>query len=571
MNVGERRRQLAVLRAIGATRRQITRTLLLEGLLMGIAGTLLGSGAGLGGAYLLTQSMGRVYSTAMPALCITPTPFLIAALLGPSVSLLAMFVPAWLAGRVSPLEGMRFIAAEGRNFVSAGYILMSGAIFAVTGGFMAACLFGYLPIRWMIIAGGFFTAAFVLLVPVVLGGLARLAGWLLAPLLRTEGRIAQRQVLRRRIRTTLTIAILYFAVSTAISLGTTILNNVDDIHNWVATALKGDFFIRQLRQDVGSGLSAKMPESLVNDLRAIEGVSNVDSLRYVSGSILTPAVEGGKQQATVFVRDFTDKGNLPLVIKSGDPATVRQRLAQGEVVLGTVLASRINVGVGDKITLETRQGPQKLRVAATTTAYMVGGMVVYMEGKTARQLLNVEGVDMYIVNTAAGSLDGVAARLKPLCEQAGLMLHPFADLRRHVDELTAGVIASLWGLLALGLIVGAFGIANTLTMNVLEQTRELALLRVVAMTRRQVRKTILAQAAIIGLIGLVLGIAGGICGAYVINLASIPLMGYAPAFALHPSLMAVCFGLGLVVILAAAWLPAERAARLNLLIALQYE
>ncbi len=95
----------------------------------------------------------------------------------------------------------------------------------------------------MIIAGVVFTAAFLLFVPVVLGGMARLAGWLLGPLLHTEGRIAQRQVLRRRIRTTLTIAILYVAVSTAISLGTTILNNIDDIHNWVGTALKGDFFI----------------------------------------------------------------------------------------------------------------------------------------------------------------------------------------------------------------------------------------------------------------------------------------------------------------------------------------
>ncbi len=571
MNVGERRRQLAVLRAIGATRRQIIRTLLLEGLLMGVAGTLLGSVAGLGGAYLLTQSMGRVYSTAMPALCITPTPFLIAAVLGPSVSLLAMFVPAWMAGRVSPLEGMRFVAAEGRNFVSVRYILLSGTIFLATATVMGACLFGYLPVRWMIVAGGFFTAAFVLLVPVVLGGMARLAGWLLAPLLKTEGRIAQRQVLRRRVRTTLTIAILYFAVSTAISLGTTILNNVDDIHSWVATALKGDFFIRRLRQDVGSGQAERMPESLVKDLRAIEGVSNVDSLRYVNGSILTPAVEGGKQQAIIAVRDFTDKGNLPLMLKSGDPATIREHLAQGEVVLGTVLASRINAKVGDDITLDTRQGPKKLHVAGTTTAYMVGGMLLYMEGKTAERLLNVEGVDTYIVNTTAGSLDAVAARLKPLCDQNGLMLHSFADIHRHVDELTAGVVASLWGLLALGLIVGAFGIANTLTMNVLEQTRELALLRVVAMTRRQVRKTILSQAVIIGLIGLLLGIAGGICGAYVINLASIPLMGYAPDFALHPSLMAVCFGLGLVVILAAAWLPAERAARLNLLIALQYE
>ncbi len=91
------------------------------------------------------------------------------------------------------------------------------------------------------------------------------------------------------------------------------------------------------------------------------------------------------------------------------------------------------------------------------------------------------------------------------------------------------------------------------------------------MTRRQVRKTIFSQAAIIGLIGLLTGIGGGLIGAYVINLTSIPLLGYAPAFSYHPSLLLVCFVAGMAVILIAAWLPAERAARLNLLIALQYE
>ena len=72
MNVGERRKQLAVLRAIGATRRQVIRMLLLEGLAMGLMGTVLGSLLGLAGAYGLTQGMGRIYSTAMPALRITP-------------------------------------------------------------------------------------------------------------------------------------------------------------------------------------------------------------------------------------------------------------------------------------------------------------------------------------------------------------------------------------------------------------------------------------------------------------------------------------------------------------------
>ncbi len=127
MNVGERRRHLAVLRAIGATRRQLIRMLLWEGLDMGVAGTILGSAAGLGGAFLLTQSVGRVYSTPMPVLQITPAPFITAGILGPIVSLLAMFIPAWIAGRVSPLEGMRFIATEGRSRVSLLYALLRHA------------------------------------------------------------------------------------------------------------------------------------------------------------------------------------------------------------------------------------------------------------------------------------------------------------------------------------------------------------------------------------------------------------------------------------------------------------
>jgi putative ABC transport system permease protein len=202
---------------------------------------------------------------------------------------------------------------------------------------------------------------------------------------------------------------------------------------------------------------------------------------------------------------------------------------------------------------------------------VVGGMVVYMEGETARRLLAVDGVDTFIISTAPEARAEVGVALKQLCETNGLMLQSFADLRALIDQLTKGVIAGLWGLLVLGLIVGAFAIANTLTMNVLEQTRELALLRVVAMTRWQVRKTIFAQAIIIGCVGLGLGTLGGMIGAYVMNLSSLPLLGHAPTFALHPSLILSCFGIGLAVIVAAAWLPAERAARLNLLIALQYE
>jgi putative ABC transport system permease protein len=198
-------------------------------------------------------------------------------------------------------------------------------------------------------------------------------------------------------------------------------------------------------------------------------------------------------------------------------------------------------------------------------------MVVYMEGKTDQQLLNVEGVDVFIVNAKPGMVGSVGTQIQKTCEADGLLYQSFADLQKRIDEMTHGVIGGLWGLLVLGLVVGAFAVANTLTMNVLEQTRELALLRVVAMTRWQVRKTILSQAMFVGSIGLLTGTVGGMIGAYVMNLCTVPLLGHAPDFALHPSLLLMCVLIGFLVILFAAWMPAERAARLKLLIALQYE
>ena len=570
MNVGERRRQFAVLRAVGTTRGQISRMLLLEGLAMGLVGTVFGSVLGIGGAYLLTEAMSRVYSTPVPPLVITTNPFILAAILGPGISLLAMFIPIMIATRISPLESMRFVPNKGLSKVTLPYILFSLAVFLVSGSMLAACITGHLPVSWTVIVGAIVTPAFVLLVPIVLTPLTHLTSRLLFPIFRTEGKIAQRQVLRRIVRTTLTIGLLYIAVSTATSLGTTILNNVDDIRSWQAKTFKGDFIIRRMNPDL-DGQSPPMPESLGDEFAKIAGVANVEKISTIDTSITSDDPEVGKQYVTMFIRDFNGNGELPLALKDGEPAEVRRRLEQGEVVVGTILANQLKAGIGDQITIETGKGPKTLTVAGTATAYLAGGKMIYMQGTSARKMMDLEDVDTFVVNAEPSKLEAVRAELKPICNGSGLMLHSFSDLRQRLDNMMNGVIASLWGLLALGFVVGSFGIANTLTMNVLEQTRELALLRVVAMTRRQVRRTIIAQAAIIGFIGLGLGVAGGVIGAYVTNLCSLPVMGYTVDFALHPSLLVICFVTGMVIIIAAAWIPAERAARLNLLIALQYE
>jgi putative ABC transport system permease protein len=130
--------------------------------------------------------------------------------------------------------------------------------------------------------------------------------------------------------------------------------------------------------------------------------------------------------------------------------------------------------------------------------------------------------------------------------------------------MMSGVVAALWGMVVLALAVASIGVTNTLTINVLEQTRELGLLRAVAMTQHQVRKTILTQAMIMALLALVPGVIAGVAIAYLINLATLPMTGHAVEFKLHSELLVGSVVAGMIVVALAAWIPANRAARLDL-------
>jgi len=505
-----------------------------------------------------------VYSSSIPSLSITPGPFILAAVLGPMISLFGVIVPAYLAGKITPLEGMRPMVTKHDRRIPLSFVISAVAVFITVGSLLAGSIMGFLPLVLLPIFGVMFTAAFVMLVPIVLKSMSKGTANLLYPLLKVEGQLASRQILRRRARATLTIGILYVAVSMAVSLGITLVNNINDVRTWFDKTMNGDFFVRATSLEMASGSSVQMPESMGDDIRRIDGVKNVDTYRTIS-------IKAGDQSVLLCIRGFTDKDALPLVLKEGTMDDVRRGLSQGEVVIGTVLANRMGKKLGDDIELTTPKGPIKVRIAGIATVYLFGGQVAYMEGRQAKELIGIEGVDTFIVAAEPNKFQSVAAEMKKLCNEQGLILHSFTALRQKLNAKLDGVIGSLWGLMGLGFIMGALGMANTLTMNVLEQTRELALLRVVAMTRRQVRKTILAQAAIIGVIGLLTGTLGGVIGSYTINLSSIPLFGHAADFAIHPSLVISCFGIGMAIILIAAWIPAERAARLNLMIALQYE
>jgi putative ABC transport system permease protein len=127
------------------------------------------------------------------------------------------------------------------------------------------------------------------------------------------------------------------------------------------------------------------------------------------------------------------------------------------------------------------------------------------------------------------------------------------------------VVNSLWAILGLGFVVGSLGVANTVTMSVLEKTRTLGLLRAIGMTSGQVTRLVLLESLLLGVAGGLIGTVGGIFTALLIQFASQPLLGHPIRASLRPSVVAVNLIAAVAVAALAAWIPARRAVRLDLL------
>ncbi len=337
---------------------------------------------------------------------------------------------------------------------------------------------------------------------------------------------------------------------------------VDDVCSWYKKAIVADFYVRAEAPSMATGQAADLPDSVGSDIRKVSGINTIDALRFRH-------IEAEGERANIIARDHSSPEPPALDIMDGDLNKLRQNFLDGEVALGSVLAERAKLKVGDSITLESENGPQKFPIAAIVNDYQGGGLTIHMEREVARKRLGLEGVDAYIINADHGRLGEVHNELQQIADKNGLLVESFSDIQQSIDVMMSGVVASLWAMVVLLLMVSAVGVTNTLTMSVLEQTREIALLRIVAMTCNQVRKTIFTQAVIIALLALVPGIIAGASVAYLMNVAMLPVTGHAVSFVLHPWLLGGSFLVGMLVISLAAWFPANRASQLDLPTALR--
>jgi putative ABC transport system permease protein len=561
LNLGERRKQVAVLRSLGASRRQVLRLLLREALLLGLAGAIAGCAGGVALAIGLNFLMQKFLGVALPSMKPSAEPFVLAVLLGPGASVAAACMPAWHASRRPPLMELLPQRTHAEDVLprwlwQLGLLLIGlGIALEITLGY--GCFSDttsrnlLAPAIALLLVGG------VLALPLVIVPLLRL---LVVLPLGLEGRFAVQQVARHRGRTSLTSGVLFLALVVAIAFGQALRTTLHDLQRWYRQTIVADFLIRGAMPDSSFTLAPALPEALAEEIRRC-GVASVDCISFLPGE-----VEG--QQVLVLARTFAADRPLPLDLHEGDETSVRRGLSAGEVVLGTGLAQRLGVHRGNVLKLTTTQGVRKLRVAGTAVEYAGGGLALYLEWETARKLLDLPGVHVFLVSDRMGT-GSLASNLHDFCERHHLLLQSNADLRSLIEGMLSRVSGALWGLMALAFAVASLGIVNTLTMNVHDQTREFGVLRALGLKRGQVCKVVVAQAVLLASLSLLPGALAGTGMAYAINRASAAWTGSPTPFQMDFLLLFGACALAVVMAVLAALSPARQAVRLSVATAIQ--
>ncbi len=559
MTVVERKREFGTLRIIGMTRRQVVGQVLAEANLLGFLGAALGVGLGMLMAAGLTRVMSWVIDQELDKVVLDTQLLVISISVGVLVTVFAAVLPAVQAGKISPLEALRV-----RGIEREGWLIRHGGkvglvLLVISTVILIANPFPY-DVQFRLGSVTVFTLFFgaTLLIPDSMNLWERLVRPVVRRIYGNAGYLGSRNLQRSRLRATLTVAALMVGVAMVLIVKSMTASFGTDLEAWINSYIGGDFYVSS---------SLPMRQELSRRLEAVPGVDAVAPIRYLETSWYLP--DGTQEDISLMVIDpFSYQRVTSFVFsdKVRDPQSSLQRLSEGNAVfISSVLAEKYDLAQGSQIQLQTRRGKQPFEVAGIVVDFYNQGNVIelgwndmrryYKESDASTFLLKVEDdADAEYVGTLIDHLYG--SRYK-------LTIDSNQDIKKRISSMMAQSFSMFDVLAMISVIVASLGVVNTLTMNVMERTREIGMLRSIGMTRWQVVWMVLAEAAIMGIMGGILGVLLGVLLSRIFLLAMMAMSGYELDF-LMPA-QGIINGL-LIAILAsqlAAIFPSLRAARLR--------
>lgn len=561
MIVAQRTKEFALLRALGASKGQITRSVVVEALLVGLLGSVLGVAAGAGmvaviRAVMDAQGMGLPGAGAGLSVSAVVVPIVV----GGVVTVLSAWAPARRAGRVQPVEAMRSSESATPQPLLARTVV-GGLLLAAGAGFLAwgvmwddgstsrrALLIGAAAVFVIV---GLFLAGPALSLPVV-PVLGRVIG---APF-GSVGSLAATNSKRnpRRASATAFALMLGIALVTAIGmLGSTMERSVDDV-------LENDVDADMVLQGPQLG-TFPIPNDLPERVKDVDGAGEVVS--YTQARV-TVNGEFGNQFGPVGATDVIagDPGKLvTLTMTEGSSS-----LSDGGVLLPASLAQEKGVAVGDTVTIAAPEWESAPEAEATVTGLFEDSNLFLswvLSQKTVEQLMPPESFKVLMVgvnNDGSVSEDELRANLEAAVhDDIVVQVRSPEELGGEAQQMINQMLYILYALLSLAVVIAILGIINTLTLSVIERRQEIGMLRAVGTQRGQVRTMIILESVQIAVFGALLGVATGLLlgWAFLTVLADQGLENIAYPWTMIAGMLA---GSVLVGIIAALW-PAQRAAK----------
>lgn len=565
--VSERRRDIGMLRALGATRRVILGMILAEGLIQGLLGSALGLFLGylmaLGVIQLAQGPMSAFVNLQLGWPVISPGLILVSVLAGVGVTVVAGLIPALAASHVTPLEALRPSAAEISTKREAGWGFVTGVgvgILSITAIFSGQAA--------LIIPGGFaFLLSLVLIAPAMVRPFAAVFGRLVALAFARSGvgGLAQSNLSRQPARVAVTASASMLGLAVIVAAGGLVSSMTGMLGGMIKDSLGSDYLLVPPSIGVWNTNIGATP-ALAESLRGVEGVAAVSTFRYGTSNASGQAISligletGDFQQVSGLV--FTE-GNESAYAELSRGRTM---IVNGSFLLAT------GAKVGDSVELLTPNGRVSYRIVAValdllnaklTTAYL-------SQANLQADFGAAEDVFLQLNLLPGADREAVGARIKALAADYPQFkvisgADYYASLMGMMDAAFYGIYV-LFSVLALPSLIAML---NTLTINVIERTREIGMLRAVGSTQRQVRSLIVAEALLLAAIGTAFGIFGGLYLGYVFVTAigvMFPMGYYFPA-----SGILAAIAIGLLFGALAAIIPARQAAGLNVVEALRYE
>ena len=564
--VVQRRRVLGTYRALGVTRAEVFRLVLVEALAVGVVGTALGLALGVamgtGLVRLVTQTIGDLYFVVrVRELALSPVALAKGALLGLGATVVGALRPGWEAASVAPATALRRSTQEDATGRGAGRLALAGVAALAAGALVLVLPAG--------VAGAYagmlgILVGVALLTPWLTRAYAAAAGPVAARLLGPVGRMAARGIATSLSRTAVAVAALTVAVAATIGVATMVSSFRTTVEDWLGAVLQADVYVQPPSTVFRRG-GATLDPALARDLAALDGVARTDEIR-----LRTLDTGDGPFDLVVSRIDGARAGVNRY--KAGSAEAFAAAAPGGAVAVSEPFAFRFGVSAGDTLTLPTDRGPRAYPVAAVYLDYGNDLGVVLMDERPFLDAYRDPGYAGTALTAAPGvDPEDLVARARALAEgRQEVTVRSTRALREASLEIfdQTFVVTSVLRLLAVG--VAFVGVLSALMALQLERRRELAMLRAQGMTPGELRRMVLTQTGLMGLwagaLSIPLGLALAAVLVFVVNVRS---FGWTLAFVVSPSVLVQAVALAVGAALLAGAYPAWRMGRTSPALALR--